>query len=348
MNERTSLCETKLGGEIRCSFIWNIEAFKNFKEKNGEKISSDGFFFWLPDGQATNWQLDLYPRGQSQRDEGDISVFLTSNNDHDVRVHFSLSALDPSGNKIGTKVVNEYTFSKTPSPAKLSYGFAPLIRSSEIQGLNEQDTLTIVCEMIVYCPEVIAYDKQKQEDCDADLCDDFSQLFSEAEHSDVEIICGEETFACHKSILAARSPVFEAMFQVDMEEKKDNKVEIKDFSPEVIENMLQFIYCAKMPCKEDSRDQISELLKAADQYDVNLLKVACDEILCISLSVENCLVSLIIADMYQAEKLKKHSMKMLVENMRTVVTKNSEDWKKCLKSHPDLTIEITEELSKTL
>ena len=59
-----------------------------------------------------------------------------------------------------------------------------------------------------------------------------------------------------------------------------------------------------------------------------------------------CLVSLIIADMYQAEKLKKRAMKLLVENMRTIVTKNSEDWKKCVKSHPDLTIEITEELSK--
>ena len=146
-------------------------------------------------------------------------------------------------------------------------------------------------------------------------------------------------------------PVFKAMFHADMEEKKENKVEIKDFSPGVIENMLMFIYGAKTPYesslkKEDGRDQISELLKAADQYDVELLKIACDQILCASLAVENCLLSLIIADMYQAVKLRKLSMKMLVENMRTVVTKNSEDWKKCVKSHPDLTIEITEELSK--
>ena len=116
MNERSNACEIKLGGEIRCSFVWNIEAFKNFKEKNGEKIHSDKFFIFLPDGQVTSWQLDLYPRGQSQTDEGDISVFLKSNNDDDIRVHFSLSSLDSSGNKKTTAVVNEYTFSERSNP----------------------------------------------------------------------------------------------------------------------------------------------------------------------------------------------------------------------------------------
>lgn len=293
----------------------------------------------------------MYPKGASERDHGDVGVFLTSNNDQDIRTHFSLSFLDRSGMKQRTLVVNEYTFSKISKPPKMSLGFDQLIKSSEVLGFKDEDRLTIVCDMIVYYPDTVTCDDYSDEDFEADLCYDLSQLFSSGEHSDVEIICGEKTFACHKSILAARSPVFEAMFQSDMEEKRENKVVIKDFSPEVIESMLQFIYGAKTPCetkleKEDGRYQISELLKAADQYDVDLLKVACDEKLCISLSVENCLVSLIIADMYQAEKLYKSSMKILVENMRTVITKNSEDWKKCVKSHPDLTIEITEELSK--
>ena len=280
-----------------------------------------------------------------------VSVFLSSENDLDIRTHFSLSFLDPSNKKKGTAVVNEYTFSRRSDPPKLCFGFAPFIKSSEIQGLAENGKLTIVCDMIVYCPDIVIVDDCCEEDYNADLCDAFSRLFVYGEHSDLKIICGEKTFSCHKSILSARSSVFAAMFHADMEEKKENKVEIKDFSPQVIENMLMFIYGARTPSesslkKEDGRDQICELLKAADQYDVELLKIACDQILSDSLSVDNCLLSLIIADMYQAEKLRKLSMKMLLENMRTVVTKCSDDWKKCVKSHPDLTIEITEELSK--
>lgn len=347
MDDRKESCESKLGSDIRCSFSWTIGSFKTCKEKNGDEKYSETFYIYLPDGKVTSWNLLLYPKGRSNYDDGNVSVYLTSENDFDIRTQFSLSYLDPSGKKEGTAVVNEYIFS-----GKDWYsGFTSLIKSNEIQELNEQDKLTIFCDMIVYCPDTIIGNDCNDEDYHADLSDYFSRLFSHGEHSDVKIICGEKTFSCHKSILSARSSVFEAMFQADMEEKKENKVEIKDFSPEVIENMLMFIYGAKTPSesslkKEDGRDQISELLKAADQYDVELLKIACDQILCASLSIENCLISLIIADMYQAEKLRKLSMKMLVENMRTVVTKNSEDWKKFVKSHPDLTIEITEELSK--
>lgn len=335
--------EMTLGGDIRCSFSWTIESFKNCKEKNGQKKESETFKIHLPDGKVTSWQIDLYPKGTSGRDDGDISVFLTSNNNNDIRTKFSLSFLDPSGEKKGTRVVKEYTFSKKSNPPKRSWGFASFLEPS---NMEEQDKLTIVCDMTVYC-----HDKKISDltDFQADLCKDFSRLFSDGDQfSDVEIICGEKTFACHKSILAARSPVFKAMFYADMEENRENKVVIEDFGPKVIENMLGFVYGAKTVWRnyEDLREHVSELLRAADQYNLPLLKVRCEEILSFSLSVDNCLVYLIIADMYQAEKLKKRSMKLLVENMRTIVTKNSEDWKKCVKSHPDLTIEITEELSK--
>ena len=50
--------------------------------------------------------------------------------------------------------------------------------------------------------------------------------------------------------------------------------------------------------------------------------------------------------MYQAEKLKKRSMKLFVENMIKVIHGSADDWNKCVKSHPDLTVEITEEMAR--
>ena len=71
-------------------------------------------------------------------------------------------------------------------------------------------------------PDTVTGNDYSETDFEVNLCDDLSLLFSNGDHSDVELICGKKTFACHKSILAARSPVFEAMFLVDMEEKKEN------------------------------------------------------------------------------------------------------------------------------
>lgn len=94
------------------------------------------------------------------------------------------------------------------------------------------------------------------------MSDDFGYLFESQKFSDV-ILCviGKEFFA-HKAILAARSPVFAAMFEHEMEEKKQNRVEITDMDPEVLKEMLKFIYTGKAP----SIDKLdSDLLAAADK-----------------------------------------------------------------------------------
>ncbi len=72
---------------------------------------------------------------------------------------------------------------------------------------------------------------------------------------------GREYYA-HKAILAARSPVFAAMFEHEMEEKKQNRVEITDMDHEVLREMLRFIYTGKATNLEKMHD---ELLAAADK-----------------------------------------------------------------------------------
>ena len=229
--------------------------------------------------------------------------------------------------------------------------------------------MTIVCDIEILSNQennIAPLTKRRDQ-----LCEDFSNLFTDETASDVKIKCGTKTFHCHWGILSARSPVFRAMLQADMEEKREGIVEIKDFGIEVVEAMLFFMYTATVSAtasatarlyskrtgyfttatgvvysyEKNHRDHFSELLKAADQYQLDLLKAACEDALCCGLEVENCLISLILGDMYQAEKLKKNSMKFFIENMNKVI-QCSDDWKKCVKSHPDLTVEITEEIAR--
>ena len=68
----------------------------------------------------------------------------------------------------------------------------------------------------------------------------------------------------------ARSQVFAAMFEHDMEEAKHNRVEVKDVDSEVMDQMLRFIYTGKAP---DLERMAAELLAAADKYALDRLKV---------------------------------------------------------------------------
>ena len=186
------------------------------------------------------------------------------------------------------------------------------------------------------------------ESCQQELSQDFQKLLLDKDLADVEIICGDKSLPGHSIVLSARSPVFRAMFKADMTEKKRGKVEIMGFSSEAIQNMLHFIYTGSLstPGTELEETETADLLRAADQYQLDLLKRVCENKLCEILNVDNCLRLLAIADMHKADRLKAIGMEMVTRKMNTIVMKNSEDWKKCVKNHPDLVVEITEKQAK--
>lgn len=84
--------------------------------------------------------------------------------------------------------------------------------------------------------------------------------------SDVLLILADgKSFKAHKSILAARSPVFGAMFEHEMEERKNGKVQILDVESDVFKEMLQFIYTGRT---EKLKEMAPELLATADKVSV--------------------------------------------------------------------------------
>ena len=83
--------------------------------------------------------------------------------------------------------------------------------------------------------------------------------------SDAKICIGEKEFNVHRTILAARSPVFAAMFEHDCEENRQNMVRISDIDADVFQDLLRYTYSAKIP----SLDKYpSELFIAADKVCV--------------------------------------------------------------------------------
>ena len=76
----------------------------------------------------------------------------------------------------------------------------------------------------------------------------------------------DREFAVHKAILAARSLVFSAMFEHEMEEKKQNKVEIPDMDHEVLREMLHYIFTGKI---SNIRNMTGDILFAAEITDMD-------------------------------------------------------------------------------
>ena len=64
------------------------------------------------------------------------------------------------------------------------------------------------------------------------------------------------------------------MFEHDMEEKKNSRVEVKDVDPDVMAEMLRFIYTGRTASLDT---MAADLLAAADKYALERLKASSSE-----------------------------------------------------------------------
>ena len=74
------------------------------------------------------------------------------------------------------------------------------------------------------------------------------------------------------------------------------QVTIKDIPSDVVAEMLLFIYTGNTP---NLNKLAGDLLGAAEQYQLEMLKNICEEKLCSSLEISNSVNHLILGDMYQ-------------------------------------------------
>lgn len=148
---------------------------------------------------------------------------------------------------------------------------------------------------------------------------DYLELWLENQNfSDVTLIAGGKKFKAHTCILSARSPVFSAMFQDNMEEEQEYSVQFTDIDDETLRKLLQFIYSGKV---ENIQNSAERLLFAADKYALPNLKRLCEEALSNNLTMDNCLKILLIADRYSASVLKQDTIKFTVKHFREINAK---------------------------
>lgn len=143
----------------------------------------------------------------------------------------------------------------------------------------------------------------------------FKCMFDRKAFCDVSLVLGDKTFYAHKAVLAAQSTVFAAMFLNDMKEQKDNKVEIVDRDVEVFEHFLNYLYGKEVT---ELEKMVGDMIAIADFYDVPDLKNKCESIMVESLTRNNVVEYVILADKFNCRKLVNVALR-LIRNSATIM-----------------------------
>ncbi|CAN6363473.1 unnamed protein product [Urochloa humidicola] len=240
------------------------------------------------------WYILYYPNGISYDDSNWISLYLkvdpTTCGPDVVKASFRFSLLDVKGEPVPgytNSSKDETCWRGFFATMKEKRGFPNFIRRSALEhsGSLVDDCFSVRCDITVL--KVISKDKGAP--CQrfvvvppSNIDQDFGHLLCSGKGADITFEVSGETFAAHRNILAARSPVFTAELFCTMKENAASCVRIDDMEARVFEALLHFVYTDSLPEIDDVEAMVmaQHLLVAADRYSLERLKLICEDKLC--------------------------------------------------------------------
>ncbi|KAL6044150.1 hypothetical protein STEG23_019830 [Scotinomys teguina] len=325
------------------SYKWTIRNFRFCLEGMSGDIKSPSFSSEVNDKQK--WCLRIYLNGvnEESRDYLSVSLGLLSCPRGQVLANFQFWIIDAEGKKSQLRQSPRlFRFLKDQY-----WGLKKFIRQdfllSHRHWLLPDDGLTLLCQVNVVQDSFSISDQSMKTGIQVPKCtlaDELGELWENSCFTDCCLVVAGQEFRAHKAILAARSPVFRAMFEHDTGESKRNRTEIHDLEPQVFKKMMDFIYTGKSPNLDS---MAAAVLAAADKYGLKRLKVMCEDALCRDLSVENASHTLFLADLHRAEQLKSQALDFITAHASEVSETSS--WKKMVGSYPHLVDEAYRSLA---
>jgi len=167
------------------------------------------------------------------------------------------------------------------------------------------------------------------------------RLLDSGQFSDVVMRIGQEEISAHSAILAARSPVFEAMWSSGMREQQQKEVIMRDLDPLAIRRMLRFMYTGTLDPKLEKDNEAIALLEAAHQYDIASLVDLCVSTLSSWLTEENAAEYLMIAEHAGLEGFRRRCLDFIANShSRVAEVQTTEAFTRLAEKRPHLAIEI--------
>lgn len=311
---------------------WTIENFRSYCKKVDPKVRIRSPKFILNPNLTMYLLLEIHndtDNSDGKTNAGDISVFLNLEELEDpVTVEYELCLLDSNGEKKKLSETMFFTFTSDD----LGYGAAPLVNKNIVtdrsQNLLLDDKLTILCRMKVFDKTI------NEPSLPLNIYSGFEKLLKNQDFCDATLDVSGKELKVHKAILAAKSPVFYAMFSNNTKEANENLVKIDDVTFDVMKDVVQFMYTGFI---KNFENHAHEVLIVADKYCIDDLKLFCCRYIQEQLNVENAVKLLIVSDQCNAVIL-DFIKEFITNNIKQVSkTKGFEEAKK---THPNLLLEI--------
>ncbi|XP_040379138.1 BTB/POZ and MATH domain-containing protein 2-like [Oryza brachyantha] len=337
--------------------LLKIDGYSRIKDTiaNGSFIQSCSFTV-----AGYRWCIRYYPNGSHSYWPEYISLYLylASYVNQGVRAQFSFSLLDYDGGEPVTAYRNggfTFTNHSDVEGARLFFNKGVLERSG---NLLRDDCFTIRCDLtVVKPPEAKDIDVAARPAASppvsvppSDLTRHLGGLLATGEGADVTFEVDGRTFAAHRSVLAARSPVFHtSLFGGEPEEKEDGDaapaaggaaavVRVDDMEAPDFEALLHFIYTDSLPEMGgrggDEAAMLPDMVAAANRYRMERLRMVCEDKLCKYVNVRTVAAMLAFAGEHHCHGLRKRCLEILDDpaSLRNVV--ETEGLEYLTKSYP--------------
>lgn len=310
-----------VGGTVAGHHLLHIDCYSRTKEElpAGQCIKSRPFRVG-----GSSWSVSYYPNGFKPAGSEFVSIFLYLDQGvaEPVKARARFSLLDQSGEPVPSHslTTNVHDFCKATGGG--GFGFYEFIKRARLEESTylKDDRFSIRCDVIV-SKELRAEETRPQFPLvvvpPSNLHQNFGDLLASEEGADVTFLVAGETFKAHKCVLAARSAVFKAEVFSAMKEGTDGAViRIDDMEAQVFRALLGFLYTDTLPeglnMKEKEGAAIAEhLLVAADRYNLERLKLICEEKLCSHIDTDSAATILTLAEQHHCHALKEACFRFL-------------------------------------
>ncbi|GJM84561.1 hypothetical protein PR202_ga00244 [Eleusine coracana subsp. coracana] len=287
----------------------------------GQSVASSAFTIG-----GHRWRVKYYPNGKSADSAGHISVYLALDEEpatgEQVTAVFEFVLL--AERRVAfflkkSKAVKSVAPTRNDfSSQSRSWGYLTFAKRDSLLKLpgGKVDSFIIRCQIIVingFRTEEKGAPKPKPKVNSVpvpppDLHRHLGHLLETKKGTDVVFDVGGETFAAHRFVLAARSPIFGAELFSEMKEGDgDGVIRIDDMEPGVFRALLCFAYTDSLPemKKREEDAMYQHLLVSADRYGMERFKLMCEDKLCNDVSVHTAAIILTLAEQHHCDGLKK-------------------------------------------
>ena len=134
--------------------------------------------------------------------------------------------------------------------------------------------------------------------------------------TDVELESDDIHIPCHKNVLAAASPYFNAMFTSGMRECASGIVALKVDSA-TLAGVVDYFYTAEI---ELTVDNVQRLVEASDLLQLDDLKVACEKFMLERVEAANCIGFYKFASLHRLEQLQGGAWRVMLQRFMSVVS----------------------------